>query len=147
MQKAHLKILLFPQDILTGASKVSLAGGTENMSAVPFVVRNIRFGVPLGVNVNFEDSLAASSLDTYCNFTMPQTAENLAEKYELKKSVVDDFALKSQQKWKVGKPLIKSLYLYSTLISYLSKVSTYIFERNSYHYRTLSSGAFELVDS
>lgn len=72
------------------------------MSAVPFVVRNVRYGVNLGVNTAFEDSLTASSLDTYCNFTMPQTAENLAEKYELKRGEVDQFALQSQQRWKAG---------------------------------------------
>lgn len=90
------------QDILTGTAQISLAGGTENMSAVPFVVRNTRFGVPLGVNIPFEDSLSAGSLDTYCNYTMPQTAENLAEKYELKRGEVDQFSLQSQQRWKTA---------------------------------------------
>ncbi|XP_049877414.1 3-ketoacyl-CoA thiolase, mitochondrial-like [Pectinophora gossypiella] len=90
------------QDILTGAAQVSLAGGTENMSAVPFVVRNTRFGVPLGANIEFEDSLNKGSLDTYCNFTMPQTAENLAEKYDLKRGEVDEFALQSQRRWKAA---------------------------------------------
>lgn len=76
------------------------------MSAVPFVVRNTRFGVPLGVNIPFEDSLSAGSLDTYCNYTMPQTAENLAEKYELKRGEVDQFSLRSQQRWKTGSILL-----------------------------------------
>lgn len=95
----------FFQDILTGAAQVSLAGGTENMSAMPFVVRNVRFGVGLGVKITFEDSLTAGSLDTYCNFTMPQTAENLAEKYGLTRTEVDQFSLQSQQRWKAGKCL------------------------------------------
>lgn len=72
------------------------------MSAVPFLVRNTRFGVPLGVKMEFEDSLVKGSLDTYCNFTMPQTAENLAEKYGLVRGEVDEFALQSQKKWKIG---------------------------------------------
>lgn len=87
---------------MTGSARVSLAGGTENMSAVPFVVRNIRFGTALGTKLTFEDTLTGSSLDTYCNFTMPQTAENLAEKYELKRSEVDEFSLQSQKRWKAG---------------------------------------------
>ncbi|KAL0820735.1 hypothetical protein ABMA28_006563 [Loxostege sticticalis] len=90
------------QDIMTGSARVSLAGGTENMSAVPFVVRNIRFGTALGTKLTFEDTLTGSSLDTYCNFTMPQTAENLAEKYELKRSEVDEFSLQSQKRWKAA---------------------------------------------
>ncbi|XP_048483808.1 3-ketoacyl-CoA thiolase, mitochondrial-like [Plutella xylostella] len=90
------------QDILTGTAQISLAGGAESMSSMPFLVRNTRFGVPLGANVDFEDSLFKSTLDTHCNFTMPQTAENLAEKYELKRGEVDEFALESQRKWKAA---------------------------------------------
>lgn len=93
---------MYRQDIITGVAEVSLAGGVENMSAVPFVVRNVRFGIPLGVQLEFEDSLTRGSLDTYCNFTMPQTAENLAEKYKLDRAEVDDFALQSQLRWKAG---------------------------------------------
>ncbi|XP_075981240.1 3-ketoacyl-CoA thiolase, mitochondrial-like [Anticarsia gemmatalis] len=89
------------QDILLGAAQVSLAGGTENMSAIPFVVRNVRFGAPLGSRV-FEDFLTAGARDSYCNLTMAQTAENLAEIYQLKREQVDEYALKSQQKWKAG---------------------------------------------
>ncbi|CAF4876958.1 unnamed protein product [Pieris macdunnoughi] len=90
------------QDILTGAANISLAGGTESMSTVPFVVRNVRFGLPLGVNTPFEDALTSSSLDSFCKFTMPQTAENLAEKYGLQRGEVDEFALQSQKKWKAA---------------------------------------------
>lgn len=73
------------------------------MSTVPFVVRNTRFGVGLGVKIPFEDVLTASSLDTSCNFSMPETAENLAEKYGLQRMEVDQYALQSQQRWKAGK--------------------------------------------
>ncbi|CAG4989501.1 unnamed protein product [Colias eurytheme] len=90
------------QDILTGVAQISLAGGTENMSSVPFVVRNVRFGTALGAQIEFEDALTRSSLDTFCNFTMPQTAENLAEKYKLQRGEVDEFALQSQKRWKAA---------------------------------------------
>ncbi|XP_045452543.1 3-ketoacyl-CoA thiolase, mitochondrial-like [Melitaea cinxia] len=90
------------QDILTGVAQISLSGGTENMSSSPFLVRNVRFGIPLGTNLEFEDYLTATSLDTYCNYTMPQTAENLAEKYDIKRSEVDEFAFQSQKKWKAA---------------------------------------------
>lgn len=45
------------QDIILGASRVSLAGGVDNMSQSPFVVRNVRFGTTFGANYSFEDSL------------------------------------------------------------------------------------------
>ncbi|GBP63376.1 3-ketoacyl-CoA thiolase, mitochondrial [Eumeta japonica] len=90
------------QDIISGAANISLTGGTENMSAVPYLVRNVRFGTALGSSIEFEDALTKGSLDTYCNFTMPQTAENLAEKYKLTREEVDTFAYESQQKWKAA---------------------------------------------
>ncbi|XP_013136931.1 PREDICTED: 3-ketoacyl-CoA thiolase, mitochondrial-like [Papilio polytes] len=88
------------QDILTGTAQISLAGGTESMSLVPYVVRNARFGIPLGSSIEFEDVLGKGSVDTYCNFNMAETAENLAEKFKLKREEVDEFALLSQQRWK-----------------------------------------------
>lgn len=45
------------QDIILGAAKIALTGGVDNMSASPFIVRNVRFGSPLGVPNSFEDSL------------------------------------------------------------------------------------------
>lgn len=45
------------QDIILGAAKIALTGGVDNMSQSPFIVRNVRFGSPLGVPNAFEDSL------------------------------------------------------------------------------------------
>lgn len=87
------------QDILVGAAKVSLTGGTENMSQAPFVVRNVRFGATLGASYAFEDSLWMGLTDTHCKLPMALTAEKLGEKYEITRQQVDDFALASQQKW------------------------------------------------
>lgn len=72
------------------------------MSAIPFLVRNLRFGTQLGQVRVFEDYLKAGALDSYCNYTMAQTAENLAEMYGLKRKQLDEFALKSQMKCKAG---------------------------------------------
>lgn len=72
------------------------------MSAIPFLVRDLRFGSKLGQARDFEDFLKAGSVDSYCNFSMAQTAENLAEMYDLKRELLDQFALKSQMKWKAG---------------------------------------------
>lgn len=95
---------MFFQDILTGPAQISLAGGTENMSLIPFLVRDVRFNeLPLGSARNFEDYLKAGTVDSYCNYTMAETAENLAEIYKLKREQLDEFALRSQMKWKAGK--------------------------------------------
>lgn len=88
------------QDIITGVSKVVLTGGTDNMSQVPYSVRNIRFGTQLGVNLVMEDSLWQGLTDNYCQLPMALTAEKLAEKFAIQRDAVDEFALRSQTNWK-----------------------------------------------
>ncbi len=64
------------QDILTGEAKVVLAGGTENMSQAPHVLRGGRSGARYGVNLQLEDSLSNGLIDTYPTKTpMGITAE------------------------------------------------------------------------
>ncbi len=87
------------QEILVGDSEVVLTGGVDNMSAAPYVVRDIRFGTKLGTNPVLEDIMWGSLSDSYCNTPMGVTAENLAVKYNLTREEVDAFALRSQQMW------------------------------------------------
>lgn len=55
-----------------------LTGGADSMSQVPYaVVRNMRFGVPLGISLELEDILWVGLSDHYCNLNMAETAENL----------------------------------------------------------------------
>lgn len=72
------------------------------MSAIPYIVRGVRFGSHFGKPIDFEDHLRAGSVDSYCNFTMAQTAENLAEIYGITRKQADEFAFRSQMKWKAG---------------------------------------------
>jgi acetyl-CoA acetyltransferase family protein len=74
-----------------------LAGGMENMSQAPHVIRGARKGFKLGQG-NLEDSLMVALFDTYANLYMAQTAENLARKYEISRDAQDQFALRSQQR-------------------------------------------------
>ncbi|CAL7942950.1 unnamed protein product [Xylocopa violacea] len=90
------------QSILTGESRIVLTGGVENMSQVPFVVRNIRYGTSLGKKYEFEDALWVGLTDTYCNLSMAMTAEKLGSQYGLTREEVDKFALRSQQLWKAA---------------------------------------------
>lgn len=85
-----------------GESKIVLTGGAENMSQTPFVVRNIRYSTVLGQKYDFEDALWLGLQDSYCNLPMGVTAEKLGAKYNLKREEVDQFALSSQQRWKIG---------------------------------------------
>ena len=84
------------QEIMLGDSSVCLVGGADSMSQAPHVAR-IRWGVPLGKTPQLEDILWAALTDSYVGLPMAETAENLAEKYKLDRSCVDEFALRSQQ--------------------------------------------------
>jgi acetyl-CoA acyltransferase 2 len=85
------------QQILLGESQVVLAGGAESMSQAPHVVRGARWGIRLGPGQGLEDSLWEALKDPYCGLSMAETAEGLAEKYQLTREEVDRVALRSQQ--------------------------------------------------
>jgi acetyl-CoA acetyltransferase family protein len=85
------------EDILLGDAQVCLVGGADSMSQAPHVSRGIRWGVPLGKSAPLEDSLWEALRDTYVGLAMGETAENLAERYDLSRESVDEFALRSQQ--------------------------------------------------
>jgi acetyl-CoA acetyltransferase family protein len=84
------------EQIQLDEAKAVLAGGMENMSQAPHVIRGARKGFKLGQGA-IEDSLMVALLDTYCGLYMAQTAENLARKYSISREEQDRFALRSQQ--------------------------------------------------
>lgn len=88
------------QDIETGFAQISLAGGAENMSAFPHVIRGIRFGVPLGQPPPLEDSLWLGLTDSFCGLPMGVTAEKLGAQYKITRDEVDEYAIRSQKLWK-----------------------------------------------
>jgi acetyl-CoA C-acetyltransferase len=83
------------QLLMLGEGTVALAGGAENMTQAPFVIRGARTGLNLGEH-QLEDSLWEALVDNYCDLGMALTAENLAEQYELDRKAVDAYALRSQ---------------------------------------------------
>ena len=87
------------QFLLLGEASFILAGGTENMSQAPHVIRGARSGIPLGEG-QLEDSLWSALTDTYCNLNMAETAENLARRYDITREEADDFAHQSQMRTK-----------------------------------------------
>ncbi len=84
------------QRILLGEAKMVLAGGMENMSQSPHVIRGARSGFKLGEG-KLEDSLASGLFDSYCGFSMSETAENLASEQGITREACDEYALRSQQ--------------------------------------------------
>ncbi|OQV19335.1 3-ketoacyl-CoA thiolase, mitochondrial [Hypsibius exemplaris] len=90
------------REIQTGEREIVLCAGSESMSQAGFVVRDVRFGTKLGGDYKFEDMLWSGLTDEYIQTPMGQTAENLAEQYNLTREECDKFSLGSQQKWKAA---------------------------------------------
>lgn len=87
------------QALEVGSADVVLAGGMENMSQVPYVLPGARWGQRLGHGA-VEDMMLLDGLwDCFYDCHMGMTAENLAEQYSVNRSMQDDFAVESQQRW------------------------------------------------
>src|SRR5579885_738560 len=84
------------QRLLLGESTMVLAGGMENMTQAPFVIRGLRNGLKLGGGA-LEDSLMVGLTDSYCNLPMALTAEKLGEQKGITRKDADAYALRSQQ--------------------------------------------------
>jgi len=90
------------QSIISAAEQIQLdeattilAGGMENMSQAPHVIRGARKGLKLGQGA-LEDSLMVALLDSYVGLYMAQTSDNLARKYNISREEQDQYALRSQ---------------------------------------------------
>lgn len=89
-------IILAYQEILLGNANVIVAGGTESMSRVPYLVDNARWGLRLG-NQQFVDGMYRDGF--YCplsELVMGETAENLASIHNISRDEQDEYALRSQ---------------------------------------------------
>jgi acetyl-CoA acyltransferase 2 len=83
--------------ILLGEARTVLAGGMENMSQAPHVIRGARKGFRLGQG-ELEDSLMVALLDSYSGLYMAQTSDRVAAKYGITREEQDAYALSSQQR-------------------------------------------------
>ena len=85
------------QSIISGQSKIIIAGGQENMSLAPHAI-HLRNGKKLG-NTELIDTMIKDGLwDAFHNYHMGVTAENVAEKFQITREAQDKFALRSQEK-------------------------------------------------
>jgi len=82
------------QQIQTGESTCVVAGGMENMSQAPHVIRGLRAGLRLGQG-ELEDSLFVALRDPYCGCFMAQTSDNLARQHGITRVDQDAYALRS----------------------------------------------------
>lgn len=88
--------------ILSGEAELVLAGGTENMSQIPYALMDARWGARMG-DKNIMDLMVHDGLsDIFNNYHMGITAENLAEKYQISRAEQDAFSAASQNKAEVA---------------------------------------------
>ena len=91
-------IALGYQSLLLGENNVVLAGGIENMSQIPYLLDGARWGYRLGddalIDAMYRDGLFCPLAERI----MGETAETLAEKYQISRREQDHFAYESQMK-------------------------------------------------
>lgn len=91
-------IMMAAQAIAIGDSSTVAAGGTENMSLAPYLLRSLRWGARMG-DVPAVDSMLVDGLtDAFSSNHMGITAENIAKKFGIPRLIQDEFAAQSQQK-------------------------------------------------
>ena len=90
-------VALAAQHIQLGDASIVAAGGQENMSMSPHA-QNLRAGQKMG-DLQFIDTMIRDGLwDAFNGYHMGQTAENVAEKWQISRDQQDEFAVASQNK-------------------------------------------------
>ena len=85
------------QSIKLGENKIIVAGGQENMSRAPHTIF-YREDKKLNENKLVDTMVNDGLIDSFNNYHMGVTAENVAEKYQISRDEQDMFALNSQKK-------------------------------------------------
>ncbi|MDR2609856.1 MAG: acetyl-CoA C-acetyltransferase [Clostridiales Family XIII bacterium] len=91
-------VSLAAQIIKAGDADIVVAGGTENMSAAPYVAPNVRWGARMGDTKLIDMMVHDGLTDIFNKYHMGITAENIVEQWGLTRDQLDEFAASSQQK-------------------------------------------------
>ena len=91
-------VSLAAQAIAAGEADIIVAGGTENMSQAPYIMKSARWGQRMG-DGKIEDIMVNDGLwDIFNDYHMGVTAENIAEKYNFTREQQDQLAVTSQNR-------------------------------------------------
>jgi acetyl-CoA C-acetyltransferase len=91
-------VALAAQAIKAGDAEVIVAGGIENMSAVPYYVPRMRWGARM-FNAEMIDGMVHDGVwEIFYNYHMGMTSENIAVKYGITRKEQDEFALESNNR-------------------------------------------------
>ncbi|MBF8304934.1 MAG: acetyl-CoA C-acetyltransferase [Acidobacteria bacterium] len=89
-------IALGYQEILLGNADCVLAGGTESMSRLPYLVEGARWGMRLGDQTLVDAMYRDGFLDPLSKLLMGETAEKLAQLHQISREEQDCYAQSSQ---------------------------------------------------
>ncbi|MGA7827988.1 MAG: acetyl-CoA C-acyltransferase [Geobacteraceae bacterium] len=91
-------VMIAAQSIRAGDADLIVAGGMENMSAAPHLLRELRWGVKTGAAQIHDALLHDGLMDAYHHYHMGITGERVAEKYGITRGEADRYAMESQQR-------------------------------------------------
>ena len=91
-------VMLARQAIIAEDAELVVAGGMESMSNGPYLIPRLREGLRLG-HGELVDAVVHDGLwDIYNDFHMGITGENVAEKYDVSRAQMDDYAAESHRR-------------------------------------------------
>lgn len=99
-------LTLAAQSILTGENEVVLAGGVEQMSQIPYLLLQARWGYRLGDGTAVDAMYRDGYFCPLAEMVMGETAELLADQYAISRQAQDELAVDSHRKavaaWESG---------------------------------------------
>lgn len=91
-------VSLAAQMIKAGDADIIVAGGMENMSQAPYILKSARWGQRMGDGKMIDSMVNDALWDAFNNYHMGVTAENIAKEWNLTREEQDQFAVNSQIK-------------------------------------------------
>jgi acetyl-CoA C-acetyltransferase len=88
--------------IASGEADIVVAGGSENMSQIPYILKDARWGARMGDKTMVDMMIRDGLSDIFNDYHMGLTAENLAEKFGISREEQDAFATASQNKTEIA---------------------------------------------
>ncbi len=90
-------VALAAQQIATGDARIVIAGGQESMTQAPHA-QQLRAGQKMGDLALVDTMLRDGLMDAFHGYHMGNTAENVAQKFQITRAEQDEFAFNSQRK-------------------------------------------------
>ncbi|HNP17793.1 MAG TPA: acetyl-CoA C-acyltransferase [Fulvivirga sp.] len=100
-------VMLGAQSIMLGINDVVVAGGMENMSAIPYYVPKARYGLGYGHGQLIDGLMQDGLWEVYHKFPMGNCADNTAKEMNISREMQDEYAINSYKRsaaaWEAGK--------------------------------------------